>query len=69
MPPEDLSTTEHGGVSILKERRVVRIDPTNKKAFLEDGTEISYSKCLLATGRCSFALLVWYKLQEVVQRV
>ena len=50
VPPNELLETKHGGVSIAKERRVVKIDPIEKKALLDDGVEIRFNKCLLATG-------------------
>ncbi|WKY00938.1 hypothetical protein Q1695_015165 [Nippostrongylus brasiliensis] len=48
--PKELPTTAHGGVSLLKGHRVVKLVASEKKAYLEDGTCIRYDKCLLATG-------------------
>uniref|UniRef100_A0A0K0D1B0 Pyr_redox_2 domain-containing protein n=1 Tax=Angiostrongylus cantonensis TaxID=6313 RepID=A0A0K0D1B0_ANGCA len=50
VPPSELSATSHGGVSLLRGRRVSKLCPDEKKAYLEDGHCISYSKCLIATG-------------------
>uniref|UniRef100_A0A1I7XJQ5 Apoptosis-inducing factor 1, mitochondrial n=1 Tax=Heterorhabditis bacteriophora TaxID=37862 RepID=A0A1I7XJQ5_HETBA len=50
VPVEDLNSTAHGGVSLLRGKRVTKLCPDNKKAFLDDGTTISYKKCLIATG-------------------
>ncbi|KJH48147.1 pyridine nucleotide-disulfide oxidoreductase [Dictyocaulus viviparus] len=50
VPPSELSSTIHGGVSLLKGRRVLRLCPNEKKAYLDDGSSILYDKCLIATG-------------------
>ncbi|KHJ86454.1 pyridine nucleotide-disulfide oxidoreductase, partial [Oesophagostomum dentatum] len=50
VPVEELPTTIHGGVSLLKGRRVERISPEEKKVYLDDKTCIKYDKCLIATG-------------------
>ncbi|XP_047740346.1 apoptosis-inducing factor 1, mitochondrial isoform X2 [Hyalella azteca] len=49
-PTSELSTRPNGGVSLLKNVTVVKLDPTFRTAFLEDGTAIRYEKCLIATG-------------------
>ncbi|KAB7498693.1 Apoptosis-inducing factor 1, mitochondrial [Armadillidium nasatum] len=49
IPVEKLIENENGGIAVLKGRKVVRIDPGKRKVFLEDNTEITYDKCLLAT--------------------
>ncbi|VDO35056.1 unnamed protein product [Haemonchus placei] len=50
VPPSELPSTVHGGVSLLKGHRVKKLNPREKKAYLDDGTCISYDKCLIATG-------------------
>ncbi|VDM52988.1 unnamed protein product [Angiostrongylus costaricensis] len=50
VPPSELSATSHGGVSLLRGRRVSKLCPDEKKAYLEDGHCITYNKCLIATG-------------------
>ncbi|GMS89376.1 hypothetical protein PENTCL1PPCAC_11551, partial [Pristionchus entomophagus] len=50
VPAHQLPATAHGGVSIVTEKRVVRVDAHESKAYLEDGTVIRFEKCLLATG-------------------
>ncbi|ETN74974.1 pyridine nucleotide-disulfide oxidoreductase, partial [Necator americanus] len=50
VPPAELATTAHGGVSLLKGRRVKRLCPDEKKAYLDDNTCVKYDKCLIATG-------------------
>ena len=37
-----------GGLSVLQGKRVARIDAKAQLAYLEDGTTISYDKCLIA---------------------
>ncbi|XP_075040787.1 apoptosis-inducing factor 1, mitochondrial [Mixophyes fleayi] len=48
--PEELMSTEHGGVSVLTGKKVVHMDVRENKVRLNDGTHISYEKCLIATG-------------------
>ncbi|XP_040298305.1 apoptosis-inducing factor 1, mitochondrial isoform X1 [Bufo bufo] len=48
--PEELMSTEHGGVSVLTGKKVVHLDVRENKVRLDDGTHISYEKCLIATG-------------------
>ncbi|CAJ0598337.1 unnamed protein product [Cylicocyclus nassatus] len=50
VPCSELPSTAHGGVSLLKGRRVEKICPDEKKAYLDDKTCIKYDKCLIATG-------------------
>jgi len=49
-PPRDLPARENGGVAVLTGRRVVQLDVVKRRAYLDDGTEVTYDKCLLATG-------------------
>ena len=39
-----------GGISVLLGKRVTKVDPAAQTAFLSDGSEIKYDKCLIATG-------------------
>ncbi|XP_051902629.1 apoptosis-inducing factor 1, mitochondrial isoform X2 [Hippocampus zosterae] len=48
--PEDLSNAENGGVAVLTGKKVVHMDVRGNKVKLDDDTEISYDKCLIATG-------------------
>lgn len=48
--PEDLQSAENGGVAVLTSRKVVHMDVRGNKVKLDDDTEISYDKCLIATG-------------------
>lgn len=48
--PKELLTKENGGVAVCRGWNVVKLDVTDHKAILDDGTEIKYGKCLIATG-------------------
>ncbi|XP_056313604.1 apoptosis-inducing factor 1, mitochondrial isoform X4 [Danio aesculapii] len=48
--PADLAKVENGGVAVLTDRKVVHMDVRGNKVKLSDGSEISYEKCLIATG-------------------
>ncbi|XP_026112759.1 apoptosis-inducing factor 1, mitochondrial-like isoform X2 [Carassius auratus] len=48
--PTDLAKVENGGVAVLTGRKVVHMDVRENKVKLSDGAEISYEKCLIATG-------------------
>ncbi|KAK7922687.1 hypothetical protein WMY93_009589 [Mugilogobius chulae] len=48
--PEDLVSAENGGVAVLTGKKVVQMDVRGNKVKLDDDTEISYDKCLIATG-------------------
>lgn len=48
--PSKLPTLTSGGVALLKGKKVTKINPKNSSVTLDDGTEIKYGKCLIATG-------------------
>lgn len=50
IPLEDLDKRETGGVSLVRNTRLTRLDPDNRIAHLETGQTIKYDKCLLAPG-------------------
>lgn len=50
MPLNLLNDRENGGVSLLKDIRLTKLDPDKKTAYLENGQKIKYEKCLLAPG-------------------
>ncbi|XP_042355083.1 apoptosis-inducing factor 1, mitochondrial isoform X4 [Plectropomus leopardus] len=47
---EELDSAENGGVAVLSGKKVVHMDVRGNKIKLDDDTEISYDKCLIATG-------------------
>nr|XP_005494027.2 apoptosis-inducing factor 1, mitochondrial [Zonotrichia albicollis] len=50
VPVEDLPCVENGGVAVLPGKKVVHMDVRGNTVKLNDGTQISYDKCLIATG-------------------
>ncbi|CAL8401790.1 unnamed protein product [Boreogadus saida] len=48
--PAELAVAPNGGVAVLTGRKVVHMDVRGNKVQLDDNTEISYDKCLIATG-------------------
>lgn len=47
----NLNTNPNGGVAIAHGWTVKKLDVFERKAILEDGYEITYEKCLIATGK------------------
>ncbi|XP_061595958.1 apoptosis-inducing factor 1, mitochondrial isoform X4 [Cololabis saira] len=66
--PEDLHKAENGGVSVLTSRKVVHMDVRGNKVKLDDDTEISYDKCLIATGGIPRNLQVVERAGEEVKK-
>lgn len=50
MCSEKLDESKNGGVSIIRGYKVTSINVKDQKVTLDDGTEVTYDKCLLATG-------------------
>ncbi|KAM6253413.1 apoptosis-inducing factor 1, mitochondrial isoform 1-T1 [Porphyrio hochstetteri] len=50
VPVGDLLSIENGGVAVLSGKKVVHMDVRGNTVKLSDGTQISYDKCLIATG-------------------
>ncbi|XP_067940065.1 apoptosis-inducing factor 1, mitochondrial-like [Watersipora subatra] len=48
--PSELSTSGRGGVAVATGMKVVKLDADKKRVTLSDGTEVSYDRCLIATG-------------------
>lgn len=48
--PSKLNEDSKGGVAIVRGYTVEKLDVENRIAILNDGTEIKYQKCLIATG-------------------
>lgn len=65
--PTKLSDSPNGGVSIVRGYTVKKIDVENRIAFLDDGTEIKYGKCLIATGSSPKNLPVFEKASPKVK--
>ncbi|KAM6911762.1 apoptosis-inducing factor 1, mitochondrial isoform 6-T6 [Lycodopsis pacificus] len=65
---EELDGAENGGVAILSGRKVVHMDVRGNKIQLDDDTEISYDKCLIATGGAPRNLQVIERAGEEVMK-
>lgn len=50
MSIEKLDEAKNGGVSVIRGYTVTKLDVNGQKVTLDDGTEITYDKCLIATG-------------------
>ena len=48
--PAKLMESNNGGIAVAHGCKVKKIDPTKKIVTLNDGYEISYDQCLIATG-------------------
>jgi programmed cell death 8 (apoptosis-inducing factor) len=48
--PKYLNENENGGVAVATSKRVTQVDIQNKTVRLDNNWEISYDKCLIATG-------------------
>ncbi|XP_077165299.1 apoptosis-inducing factor 1, mitochondrial [Paroedura picta] len=70
VPACDLPSIENGGVAVLSGRKVVHMDVRGNVVKLDDGTQISYDKCLIATGGSPRNLPVIERAgKEVLQRL
>ncbi|XP_048191953.1 apoptosis-inducing factor 1, mitochondrial [Perognathus longimembris pacificus] len=47
---QDLPHVENGGVAVLTGKKVVQLDVRGNMVKLNDGSQITYEKCLIATG-------------------
>ncbi|KXJ12564.1 Apoptosis-inducing factor 1, mitochondrial [Exaiptasia diaphana] len=65
--PQELPTKEEGGVAFLKNKKVVSVNPKDKKVILDDGKEIEYGKLLLATGGSPKSLPVFENATENIK--
>nr|XP_060612322.1 apoptosis-inducing factor 1, mitochondrial isoform X1 [Anolis sagrei ordinatus] len=65
--PRDLPHIENGGVAVLSGRKVVHMDVRGNVVTLDNGTQISYDKCLLATGGSPRSLPVIERAGKEVQ--
>lgn len=43
-------SSKNGGVAVARGWNVVKLDVIRRIAYLDDGKEIQYDKCLIATG-------------------
>ena len=50
MSAEKLNDSKNGGVSVIRGYSVTKLNVNEQKVLLDDGTELTYDKCLIATG-------------------
>lgn len=65
--PEELEAREEGGVALATGKKVVKLNARKNVATLDDGTEIVYDKCLVATGGVPRTLPVFASAPEDIQ--
>ncbi|XP_050434721.1 apoptosis-inducing factor 1, mitochondrial isoform X2 [Adelges cooleyi] len=58
-PVEELNTAKNGGISLARGWEVKSIDASNKMVTLQDGKQIKYQKCLIATGSVPKTLKIY----------
>jgi len=66
-PVEELNTAKNGGISLARGWKVKSINVSEKKVKLNDGKEISYNKCLIATGSIPKTLKLYDKASQKVK--
>ncbi|KAK3922003.1 Apoptosis-inducing factor 1, mitochondrial [Frankliniella fusca] len=66
--PKELDQNPNGGVAVARGWKVARIDPYKRIAYLEDGHEIKYEKCLLATGAKPKTLDIFSKAPDAIKK-
>lgn len=59
LPVEKLEESKNGGVSVIQGYKVTKLNVNDQKVLLDDGTEITYDKCLLATGSAPKTLAIF----------
>lgn len=64
---EKLTSSKNGGIAVATGWTVTKVDPQNRKAYLDDGKEISYGKCLIAAGAKPKNLPIFEKASEEIK--
>lgn len=62
-----LTESDKGGVAVAMGWKVTKIDVVNKTVTLEDGYEIKYNKCLIATGASPKNLAIFESAEDDVK--
>lgn len=65
---KDLAEAPNGGVTVVRGYHVKRLSVDERKAILDDGTEIQYGKCLIATGSVPKTLEIFSNASAEVQK-
>lgn len=66
-PVEELNNAKNGGISLARGWKVEKINVSEKKIKLTDGKEISYNKCLIATGSIPKTLKLYDEASDKVK--
>ena len=69
MTPKYLNEQENGGVAVVTGRRVTQVDAQKKSVKLDNSWEISFDKCLIATGGRPRNLPVFESSEQFKDRV
>ena len=67
--PKYLNEQENGGVAVVTGRRVTKVDAQKKTVLLDNSWEISFDKCLIATGGRPRNLPVFEKADDLKNKV
>lgn len=62
-----LVESDKGGVAVAMGWKVMKIDAINKTVILEDGHEIKYNKCLIATGASPKNLPIFESIEDEIK--
>lgn len=66
-PVEELNVAKNGGISLARGWKVESINVLEKKVKLNDGKEINYDKCLIATGSIPKTLKLYDEASQEVK--
>jgi programmed cell death 8 (apoptosis-inducing factor) len=64
-----LNEQDNGGVAVVTGRRVTQVDAQKKRVRLDNSWEISFDKCLIATGGRPRNLPVFEKAEDLKNKV
>ncbi len=64
-----MNEQDNGGVAVVTGRRVTQVDAQKKRVRLDNSWEISFDKCLIATGGRPRNLPVFEKAEDLKNKV
>lgn len=65
---KQLLENKNGGVSVIRGKKVVKVDPVSQVVVFDSGEEIAYEKCLIATGAKPKNLPVFETAEEGIKQ-
>lgn len=65
---KQLLENKNGGVSVIRGKKVVKVDPVSQVVVFDSGEEIAYEKCLIATGAKPKNLPVFETAEEGIKK-